>query len=342
MKYALVCLTVGLLRLSRLTSAQIDPNDPDHGVRWVYPPRSASLTFHYLDTVQVAWTSYFDEPLLYTFCLSDSGSVIQKTLDQVEPFNASHMIQLDWTDDGSPCWFNLRPNTSAGYGSNSVQWNYELSQRSLTTLGPELSSTTSSESPSATPSSTTSLVTTSPAAVPTPAGTDAASSPPAANTGLGTGAQAGIGIGVGLGGLGLGAATAFWFMRRRKKAAAASELDSTTASAPYYHGYDHHQGGPGYGPSSASYHEPVKAPPEMANTHVPQEMADTPIPQELGAEHHPVELPATFDRRNLGPAMTGLGKRFFRMFCRLIGHSWQSVKDARKRQEGKFDKSIKV
>ncbi|RYP82459.1 hypothetical protein DL770_005572 [Monosporascus sp. CRB-9-2] len=227
----------------------------------------------------------------------DSGSVIQKTLDQVEPFNGSHAIQLDWTDDGSPCWFNLRPNTSAGYGSNSVQWNYELSQRSLTTLGPELLSTTASESPSATPSSTTSPVTTSLSTIPTPAGTDAASSPPAADTGLNTGAQAGIGIGIGLGGLGLGAVAAFWFMRRRKTAAPVSGPDSTTASAPYDHGYDHHQGGPGYGPSPASHHDPVKAPPEMAYTSVPQEMADTAMPQELGAEGHPVELPATFDRR---------------------------------------------
>ncbi|RYP42666.1 hypothetical protein DL767_000035 [Monosporascus sp. MG133] len=297
MKHALVCLTVGLLRLSRLASARIDPNDPDHGVRWVYPPRSQSLTFHYLDTVQVAWTSYFSEPLLYTFCLSDSGSVVQKTLDEVEPFNGSHVIQLDWTDDGSPCWYNLRPNTSAGYGSNSVQWNYELSQRSLTTLGPELLRTTALESSSATPSSITSQVMISPVTVPTLAGTDAASSPPAADTGLSTGAQAGIGIGIGLGGLGLGAVSAFWFMRRRKTAAAVSGLDSAAASAPHNNGCGHHQGGPGYGPSPASYHDPAMAPLETAYTHVPQEMADTPMPQELGAEHRPVELPATFDRR---------------------------------------------
>ncbi|RYP10761.1 hypothetical protein DL764_000457 [Monosporascus ibericus] len=315
MKYALVCLAVGLLRLSRLAWAQINPNDPDHGVRWVYPPRSESLTFHYLDTVQVVWTSYFDEPLLYTFCLSGSDNVIQKTLDQVEPFNGSHAIQLAWTDDGSPCWFNLRPNTSAGYGSNSVQWNYELSQRSLTTLGPELLSTTASESSSTTPSSTTSLVATGPATVLTPAGTDAPSSSPAASTGLGTGAQAGIGIGIGLGGLGLGAVGAVWFMRRRKTATAVSDSDSTPASAPYYHGYDHPQGGPGYGPSPAAYHDPAKASPEMAYTHAPQEMADTPIPQELGAEHRPVELPATFDRRDLGPAMTGLVMPFLSMFA---------------------------
>ncbi|RYO74278.1 hypothetical protein DL762_002143 [Monosporascus cannonballus] len=226
-----------------------------------------------------------------------SGSVIQKTLDQVEPFNGSKVMQLHWTDNGSPCWFNLRPNTSAGHGSNSGEWNYELSQRSLTTLGPELLSITASESPSAMLSLTTSLVTTSPVTVSTSAGADATSSPPAADTGMSTGGQVGIGIGAGLGGLAIGAVAAFWFMRRGKKAAAVSELDPTTAPAPYYHGYDHHDGGPGYGPLPGPYHDPAKAPFEMAHRPVPQEMADTPMPQELGAEGVPVELPAAFNRR---------------------------------------------
>ncbi|RYO97534.1 hypothetical protein DL765_011135 [Monosporascus sp. GIB2] len=250
-----------------------------------------------MDTVQVTWTSYFAGPILYTFCRSDSDSVIQKTLDQVEPFNGSKVIQLDWTDSGSPCWFNLRPNTSAGHGSNSREWNYELSQRSLTTLGPELPSTTASESPSATPSLTTSLVTTSPVTVSTSTGADATSSPPAADTGMSTGAQAGIGISAGLGGLGLGAVAAFWFMRRGKKAAAVSELDSKTVPAPYCHGYDHQEGGPGYGLFPRSYHDPAKAPFEMVHRPVPQEMADAPIPQELGAEGVAVELPAASNQR---------------------------------------------
>ncbi|RYP67214.1 hypothetical protein DL771_007376 [Monosporascus sp. 5C6A] len=295
MKYAFVCLTVGLLRLSRLTLAQ-DPNDPDQGVTWIYPPRSEkSLRFHYLDTIIVSWTSYFaDQPLLYTFCRSENGSVATMTRDQVEPFNGSMLVDLDWTDNVSPCWFNLRSNTSTGYGSKSVKWSYELDPRSPVILESDLFSTTASESPSATPSSTTGLVTTSPATVsatvsatvpvtvPTPAGTDAASTPPAANTGLSTGVQAGVGIGIGLGGLGFGAVAAFWFMRRRKKAADVSGLDSMTASAPHYHGYDHHQGGPGHGPFPASYHDLEKAPLEMACTPVPQEMAGTSIPQELG------------------------------------------------------------
>ena len=72
-------LAVPLLVLLHATVAQVDPNDPNHGVRWVYPPRSEEFTFHYMDTVEVSWTSYFDEPLLYTFCTSDDGKIIRKS-----------------------------------------------------------------------------------------------------------------------------------------------------------------------------------------------------------------------------------------------------------------------
>lgn len=60
-----ICL---LPRLFQSALAQVDPNDKDHGVRWVYPSRAEDYTFHYMDTVEVEWTSYFDQPLLYTFC----------------------------------------------------------------------------------------------------------------------------------------------------------------------------------------------------------------------------------------------------------------------------------
>lgn len=69
-------LAVGLSRFLQITTAQVDPNDPDHGVRWVYPPRSEEFTFHYMDTVEVEWTSFFDEPILYTFCMSDDDIIM--------------------------------------------------------------------------------------------------------------------------------------------------------------------------------------------------------------------------------------------------------------------------
>lgn len=78
-----ILLTVPLCGLLMTTTAQVDPNDPNHGVRWVYPPRSEELTFHYMDTVEVSWTSHFDEPILYTFCTSDDNKIIRKFTSQV-------------------------------------------------------------------------------------------------------------------------------------------------------------------------------------------------------------------------------------------------------------------
>ncbi|RYP41998.1 hypothetical protein DL767_000629 [Monosporascus sp. MG133] len=169
-----------------------------------------------MDTIRVTWTSYFDEPLLYTFCTSDSGDPMLKTQDYVEPFNGSHEIVLDWTDAGPPCWFNLRQNTSSDYGSNSDSWDYELTQRTQTTLGPEPSSTTtqgslSKSTSSSVASSTTSLVSTLPA----PA-SDASPDPSSFDSGLSTGALAGIGVGAGLAGIIIGVLAVMMWMRRRK------------------------------------------------------------------------------------------------------------------------------
>lgn len=66
-----ICLLPGLFQS---TAAQ-DPNDKDHGVRWVYPARSKKYTFHYKDIIEVEYTSHFDQPILYTFCSVNGGAV---------------------------------------------------------------------------------------------------------------------------------------------------------------------------------------------------------------------------------------------------------------------------
>ncbi|RYP15779.1 hypothetical protein DL765_005505 [Monosporascus sp. GIB2] len=174
-----------------------------------------------MDTVQVTWTSYFDEPLLYTFCTSDSGDPSLKTRDYVEPFNGSHAIVLDWTDAGPPCWFNLRRNASSNYGSNSDKWNYEFSQRTQITLGPEPSRTATQGSLSQSTSSsvasfTTSLVSAFTAPVTPGPASDASPGPPSSNSGLSAGALAGIGAGAGLAGIAIGALAIVLWMRRRR------------------------------------------------------------------------------------------------------------------------------
>jgi hypothetical protein len=44
----------------------------DHGVTFLYP--TAGLEFNWLDTINVTWISPFQAPLLYTFCLNDTGT----------------------------------------------------------------------------------------------------------------------------------------------------------------------------------------------------------------------------------------------------------------------------
>ena len=67
-------LLIGLLPYADRASGK-----DDHGVHWVFPPDglqpssttnppASGLTFYYLDTINVEYTSSFSKPLLYTFC----------------------------------------------------------------------------------------------------------------------------------------------------------------------------------------------------------------------------------------------------------------------------------
>jgi len=40
----------------------------DHGITFLYPVDG--LDVHYLDSVNVSWTSNFSEPRMYTFCIN--------------------------------------------------------------------------------------------------------------------------------------------------------------------------------------------------------------------------------------------------------------------------------
>ncbi|RYP43663.1 hypothetical protein DL768_009794 [Monosporascus sp. mg162] len=226
-----------------------------------------------MDTVQVTWTSYFDEPLLYTFCTSDSGDPMPKTQDYVEPFNGSHAIVLDWTDAGAPCWFSLRQNVSSSYGSNSGGWAYEFSQRAQTTLGPEPSSTTTQGSLSESTSSSIASSTTGLAPALTAPASDASPDQSSSNSGLSTGAMVGIGVGAGLAGIVTGVLAAMMWMRRGKDSNTESKTPSDSGSdlenasvcgSSYTEPYGQLKGGAGQ--------------------------------QELGSELPPAELPTTYHR----------------------------------------------
>lgn len=123
-------------------------------------------------------------------------------IQDANPDNATTNVYLNFTDGVSNCWFDLRPNTTAGNGANSDSFTFIDTQRSQTTVSSG-SSTQSSASASSTAT-----------------GSPSASSPPVkanpvGNNGLSTGAKAGIAIGAAIGGIAL-IGLAFALLRRRK------------------------------------------------------------------------------------------------------------------------------
>ena len=212
---------------------------------------------------------------------------LEKTVDYVEAFNGSKTMILDWTDDGPPCWFNLRPNTSTGYGSNSNSWGYEFSQRSHVTLGADISSTTTS--------TTTSSVSLSPAStdVTDTATSDSSSSSSSSSssTGLSVGAQAGIGVAAGIVGIGFGVLGAILWMRKRNKPNTVGDSAYAGLPAQGYDGYSGYSGYKGYSsggptpPPGSEYYAPPMQMPEYS------EMQNTALQPELDTHRPPAELP---------------------------------------------------
>ena len=227
---------------------------------------------------------------------------LEKTRDYVEPFNGSKALLLDWTDDGPPCWFNLRPNTSAGHGSNSEQWGYEFTQRSQTTLGADFPS----PSESASPESTTNTASTPLVPGDTEGDSDTEISP-ATKSSLSPGVQAGIGVAAGVTGIGLGVLAAVMYMRRRKKQRAIQGLVSPGKQLPesrdnfeYKTELAAQNGGyyplppqPASGPSPLSGATP---PSDFYETTKFAAMPNVITRQELDSQRPPTELPTPHDR----------------------------------------------
>ncbi|KAH8902584.1 hypothetical protein BR93DRAFT_868656, partial [Coniochaeta sp. PMI_546] len=166
------------------------------GVEFLYP--QPGLTFYYLDTINVTYTSNFTNPTLFAWC--GQGSPAQKFETSAPKFNGSVLVLLDFSSS-DPCWFDLRPDTPA-CGDNSPHFALLPVQRtqadSKTTLG--LQSSTSAAS---TPSKT--------------GAADPLHPPPDASGELSTGAKAGIIIAVVGACLVLVGMAAWFFFRRRKR-----------------------------------------------------------------------------------------------------------------------------
>ncbi|KAF7930079.1 hypothetical protein BELL_0030g00230 [Botrytis elliptica] len=206
----------------------------DHGVVFLYP--TDNLTINYLDTVNVTYTSPFPEPQLWIYCqnITDlTGPLITESYTTVTAFNGSAPINWRWLG-GSPCWFDLKPNASNGYGANSEHFIVDQNQRaSPTTLGlplPTDSSTSTTSTSISTTASASSDATTTATPNPTTSSTSNSASAASASssptqtglstdstpaTGLSGGAKAGIGIGIAIVAL-LALAAGFFFWRKKQ------------------------------------------------------------------------------------------------------------------------------
>ncbi|KAL3427191.1 hypothetical protein PVAG01_00700 [Phlyctema vagabunda] len=185
----------GLCSLITIAVTGVQAQNGRNGVTFLYP--TAGLTFYHLDTIEVSYISPFPNPLLYTFCNSGRRQI---RVQEVEPFNATALAYLNFTS-ATPCYFNLRPNTSVGFGANGEPFTLINTERSPTTLGLSSTSSASTATSTSNPSSSTS----------------SAATTSASSSGLSSGAKIGIGVGVSLGAILLIAAiVGFCCMRRRK------------------------------------------------------------------------------------------------------------------------------
>ncbi|KAH6631201.1 hypothetical protein B0J18DRAFT_124706 [Chaetomium sp. MPI-SDFR-AT-0129] len=234
-------LLVNILLLSA-ADAQYD-NDPNHGVVFLYPTNGQ--TYNTMDILNVAYTSPFPAPNLYLFC--DNGD--RQIFRQPAPgYNVTVPVTLNFTSL-TPCWFNLRPGTTGGFGANSPTFNIVGEERKTGSqvFGPAISSSVAATTTTAhtRPPTTTSTsvygiadAETSPTTKESPAGSSIDSTPSLSPTGshdggggagLGSAGAAGIGAGV-AGGILLAACGVFAWFWKKKRANANDGVGSNTTT----------------------------------------------------------------------------------------------------------------
>ncbi|KAF7519655.1 hypothetical protein G7054_g13021 [Neopestalotiopsis clavispora] len=302
-----------------LMTASAAGQEGQAGVHWIFPPASGdTMTFHHNDTINVTYTSSFSTPIMYTFCQGEH--VDQVDILNVPGNNASVMIKLDWDHDDAKCWFDIKPDSDGGQGSNSNGFFYASEEDTRATVG--LSSTSSTATATSTTSTNTAATTTDGSAatrtnIPatttaTSAGAASTNSSDASSSGLSVGAQAGIGVGAGLAGIAIGGLAIFIFMRRRKQAAVANNDNNADPSIGPSMGQSYYDpklpaqlsSHPVYSDQASSAYQSRSyttspdntfegaAPTGASPTHYTQNY--TPVPQEMDAQHMQIqELPAT-------------------------------------------------
>ncbi|KAB8296949.1 hypothetical protein EYC80_002357 [Monilinia laxa] len=193
----------------------------DHGVVFLYP--TENLTFHYLDTIDVTYTSPFPKPQLWIFCQNATdvtSGIITESKASVNPYNGTAPVNFKWLG-GSPCWFDIKPDNKGGLGANSAHFVVDQNKRATpTTLGLDSLTTTATSTPTASSDASndvTTTVTSSPATSSEASSDSTSSSQNTSPKGLSGGAKAGIGIGSALVAL-LALAGAFSLWRRKQQA----------------------------------------------------------------------------------------------------------------------------
>lgn len=136
-------------------------------------PTDKDLTFFYKNTIEVQYQSDFESPTLYTYCKVD-GKPTEEDKVTAPKYNGTISVTLDWKDEASECWFNLKPADSKKTGFNSPNsWSYEVGKANTTTVKAD----DDTDKPSTTTSiktSTSSTVTSTPTSTGTHTTADAA------------------------------------------------------------------------------------------------------------------------------------------------------------------------
>lgn len=154
-------------------------------------------------------------------------------LEQVPGYNASALIKLDFTHADASCWFDLKPDTDGGQGSNSQQFSYVSEVGDSATFGLLSSASEATSTPTSTVSATTTTIETTSGTgdsqstatrtnvLATTTATTSTSTAPGttetASASLPVGAQAGIGVGAAVAGVAIAALAVFLFLRRRRQ-----------------------------------------------------------------------------------------------------------------------------
>ncbi|KAK3301452.1 uncharacterized protein B0H64DRAFT_38748 [Chaetomium fimeti] len=224
-------LTRFLLAGALMSSMVVGQNDdPNHGVVFIYP--ISGQVYNKMDTVNVTYTSPFPTPNLYLWC--DSGS--RNLLTQAAPgYNATVPVTLSFTS-ATPCWFNLRPGTVAGFGANSRHFDLIDEERGSGSrvFGPATPTTqlSTTSTPEGSSSSTKTHVPANTSGMP-PAASSMPSDSTTGRSGLGIEAAAGIGAGVGVGILAV-CGVLVWIWRQRRRGVADGDQEHQQARS--WHG----------------------------------------------------------------------------------------------------------